>query len=117
MKQAGPLLSDSYVGRAQKMLLETEIIHDGFFHPREPPLAVDAHRFHHVLVAGLPLVVMFCRVRVTPSAGESIEHIVIYANHPRLSDELVIEVNRVLVQSYPALIVSFTRDVEAGRAR
>lgn len=103
--------------QASNVILETQIIHDGFFHPQAPPIDVDGLRFHHVHVVGLPLSVMFCRVRVSRSPAESVEHLVVYANHPRLGDDVVAEVDRVLARSFPALTVSFTRDVDTGRAQ
>jgi hypothetical protein len=98
--------------------LDTEPVHDGFFHPEgvAPPLTVDSSRFHHITIAALPQSVMFCRIRVRGPESEPRVHLIVYADHPRLEDDLVTRLGDVLAAAFPAEVIAFTRDVETGRA-
>lgn len=99
------------------IVLATEVVHDGFFMPREPEEALATEQFHYEVVEDLPCSVMFCRVRVIRPDGLAMEHVVVYSHYPPLDDDTVAELARVLGGRYPKAILSFTRDNERGRSR
>lgn len=101
------------------MQFDAEPVHDGFFHPeRAPaPAGIDAHRFHHISLSALPQSVMFCRIRVrTPGAGSAV-HLIVYAHHPPLEDDVIARLGEILAAAFPTEVLSFTREMETGRAR
>jgi len=92
---------------------EIEIVEDGFFHPlvRAEDDLVDAHRFRHVGVVGLPSTVQFVRTRVRVGPAEPSSDLVIWAHYPRMSDDAVARTDSVLRSAFPDTSITFVLDV------
>lgn len=96
-----------------------EMIEDGFFHPSTQFAGenTDAHHFHYVGVAGIPVSVQFVRARVTIPSENPSEHLLIGAAHPALEPETIAEIQRCVAPLYPSASLSFYVQHEVGQAK
>src|SRR5262245_35651532 len=91
-----------------------EIAEDGFFHPlaQAEQDFVDANRFRHIGLSGLPASVQFVRTLVHLRSNEApSKHIVIWAHYPRMSDDHVARTAAVLRSAFPDTPATFVFEV------